>query len=102
MRPVLAGAIVAVVLSLLLTPPGRTAGKAALLVSEQLPHIPVKPLRWISPSLWSSGLNWEQGRGSSLISSFPPGAGRTRPSSSSWACAPLTRTGHFCSAWPTR
>jgi dienelactone hydrolase len=49
MRPALAGAIVAVVLSLLLTPPGRTAGKAALLVSEQFPHVPVKPLRWISP-----------------------------------------------------
>jgi dienelactone hydrolase len=48
MRPALAGAIVAVVLSLLLTPPGRTAGKAALLVSEQFPHIPVKPLRWMS------------------------------------------------------
>lgn len=49
MRPALAGVLVIILLSLLLTPPGRTAGKAALLVSEQFPHIPVKPLRWISP-----------------------------------------------------
>ena len=63
MRPVLAGAIVAVVLSLLLTPPGRTAGKAALLVSEQLPHIPVKPLRWISPQPLVERLELGTGQG---------------------------------------
>ncbi len=49
MRPALAGILVMILLSLLFAPPGRIASKAALLVSEQVPYIPVKPLRWITP-----------------------------------------------------